>query len=283
MLVVATLLLLSGAAPPPGACPLPTLGCQTSTGNNGSAVDVTGKIIEPGSRGSGGGGNSGDQGHGGNSHGGGNVDIVFTPQPWTPARFAECIDNWDSYMHCFNAIAKGEDAAPEEAADDSTPAIPAVTITDLASFAPPATALTGEPSNLGVAGLPTNFVATASAVTQQGELFGYPISVRFTPASFTFHYGDGTTATRTHGGSSWADLGQAQFTPTDTSHTYAERGEYVARVDVAYTAEIDLGVGWFPVAGQLTTTGPAQNIRIFEAHTALVAHTCAERPSSPGC
>ena len=74
-----------------------------------------------------------------------------------------------------------------------------------------------------------------------------------------------------------------RFTPTDTSHTYADRGTYDASVDIAYTAEIDLGVGWFPVEGQLDITGPVQQIRIFEAHTALVARTCAEQPSAPGC
>src|SRR5690606_38257876 len=69
----------------------------------------------------------------------------------------------------------------------------------------------------------------------------------------------------------------------NTSHTYAERGTYTARIDVDYTAEIDLGAGWIPITGQLTTTGPGQEIRIYEAHTALVAHTCVEDPDGVGC
>lgn len=41
--------------------------------------------------------------------------------------------------------------------------------------------------------------------------------------------------------------------------------------------------GWFPITGTLTIPGPAQNIRIYEARTALVAHTCAKNPTGPGC
>ncbi|UNK69877.1 hypothetical protein [Microbacterium sp. H1-D42] len=176
-----------------------------------------------------------------------------------------------------NQPEEGED--PEEA----TPAIPEITITDLASFSPEPGILAGEPDNLGVAGLPTNFTTDADVHTQAGELFGFPIQVRFTPATYTFLYGDGESRASDTAGTSWDDLKQAQFTPTDTSHSYAERGTYDASVDVSYTAEIDLGVGWFPIDGQLTITGATQEIRIYEAHTALVARTCDEQPTAPGC
>jgi hypothetical protein len=119
--------------------------------------------------------------------------------------------------------------------------------------------------------------------TQNGTLFNYPIAVRFSPAAYTFVNGDDTTTKSSTGGATWDALRQAQFTPTDTSHTYKERGTYTARVDVSYTAEIDLGSGWFPITGTLNTTGADQQIRIYEAHTALVAHTCKETPNAPGC
>ncbi|MFS0912990.1 hypothetical protein AB3M89_14510 [Microbacterium sp. 179-I 3D2 NHS] len=131
--------------------------------------------------------------------------------------------------------------------------------------------------------MPTNFVGTASTTTIPGTLFGIPLTVRFTPATFHFHYGDGTNLTTTTGGRTWTDLHQAQFTPTPTSHVYRERGTYTARVDISYTAEIDLGTGWIPITGTVTADGPPQPIRIFEAHTALVARTCLEQPTAPGC
>lgn len=158
-----------------------------------------------------------------------------------------------------------------------------ITITDVAQFAPDPVRMLAEPENVGVAGLPTNVVASASVQTSTGELFGKPVTVRFTPVGVDFDYGDGTKSTSTDGGLAWAALDQAPFTPTSTSHTYRDRGTYDARVSVRYSAEVDIGGGWFSVAGELTVNGTTQQIRIFEARTALVARTCAEQPRAPGC
>lgn len=161
--------------------------------------------------------------------------------------------------------------------------IPEVTLTDLAQFAPAPATLSAEPSNAGIADMPTNFLGAASVHTQTGSLFGFPVTVRFTPVGYDYTYGDGTNATVTTAGRSWGDLGQAQFTPTPTSHTYTERGTYNAGLSIRYSAEVDLGRGWYPIAGQLTIPTAPQQIQIFEAHTALVAHTCTEKPTAPGC
>ncbi|HWK78001.1 hypothetical protein [Microbacterium sp.] len=187
--------------------------------------------------------------------------------------------DWDSYRLCFNAAQDPDD----EEAQEEIAAIPAITISDLARFAPDGSVVAAEPDNVGVVGLPTNFVAAASTHTVDADLFGFPVSVRFTPSAFDFAFGDGHTAITTTGGATWAALDQAQFTPTDTSHTYSERGTYTAEVDVRYTAEVDFGIGWLPITGEVTSPGAPQEIRIFEAHTALVAHTCEQAPSSPGC
>lgn len=158
-----------------------------------------------------------------------------------------------------------------------------LTITDVAQFAPAPATTVGEPGNVGIAGMPTNFVAAASVHTRAGTLFDRPTSVRFTPLRFSFTYGDGTTTTSNTGGRSWAALGQAQFTPTPTSHSYRERGSYSAHVTVHYTAEVDIGGGWFPIDGELAVDGPVRQIRVYEAETALVARTCVEQPGAPGC
>ncbi|MFS0853279.1 hypothetical protein [Microbacterium sp. 179-I 3D4 NHS] len=173
--------------------------------------------------------------------------------------------------------------AGQPAPPAAAPGVPAITITDLASFSPDAVTPTVDPFNVGVAGLPANFVATATTHTRTGTLFGAPVTVRFTPVAFDFHHGDGTTTTTRTGGATWESLGVPQFTPTDTSHVYRERGTYDTSVTVHYTAEIDLGAGFTPIDGELTTPGPTQQIRIFEARTALVQHTCLEDPHGIGC
>ena len=158
-----------------------------------------------------------------------------------------------------------------------------LTITDVAAFAPSPSPMSVEPGNAGVAGMPTNFVSSGAVHTQSGDLFGRPVSVRFHPIGYDFDYGDGTTRSTTDGGSTWAALGQASFTATATSHAYRDRGTYTARVSVRYTAEVDIGNGWFPVSGVLAIDGPTQQIRIYEAHSALVDRTCIEQPGAPGC
>lgn len=203
--------------------------------------------------------------------------------PRTPTPFESCLVDWDSYRGCWRNSIPSDPTKPKPPEGEAAPELPPITIADLATFSPATGTVVGEPDNLGVAGLPTNFITEAQQHVRSGELFGFPIDVRFTPVSYTFRYGDGETATSSSPGATWESLGQAQFTPTPTSHTYAERGTYDAQVDIAYTAEIDLGVGWFPIDGQLDIPGPTQQIRIYEAHTALVARTCAEQPSAPGC
>lgn len=183
-----------------------------------------------------------------------------------------------SDLRCSRVAAPDPPTTPPPA-----PGTPAITISDVASFAPAPPSTLAEPSNLGVAGRPANFIATAAAHTREGTVLGTRVTVRFTPARFSFDYGDGTTATRPTGGASWTELGQAPFTPTDTSHVYEHRGTYDTTVTVHYTADIDLGSGWIPLDGSLPVTSPTRTIRIYEAHTALVHHTCIEDPNAPGC
>lgn len=194
--------------------------------------------------------------------------------------FAECMNDAGT-TRCARRTAP--DAPGPVTPDPTSPGTPTITITDLARFAPPPVLAATEPGNIGIADMPANFVATATAETQDGVLFGIPFQVRFIPETYEYTYGDGTAATVTSPGRTWADLGQAQFTPTPTSHVYREPGTYLADVDVRYSAEVDLGGGWQPIAGRVTTDGPAQEIRIYEARTALVARTCDEDPDGPGC
>lgn len=247
-------------------------GSDLLTGTDGKTVVITGTQTQP-------------------SSGGPRNDAPRRDTPSSPSGpafpvhefdFDSCLDDWNSSRSCFRAAVDEEPTpAPPPGTDD--PVAPAITIDDLAQFAPDPVANVGEPDNVGVAGMPTNFVAAASVHTRSETLFGAPLSVRFTPVGYEFVHGDGTTATSSTGGQTWSTLGQAPFTPTPTSHVYRERGTYQAHVTVRYAAEVDLGGGWFPIAGELTIPGPAREIRVFEAHTALVAFTCEQRPSAPGC
>lgn len=231
---------------------LAALGYCPTVGNNGTEVDVTGVQTDPGTSDS--------------------TDGTSDPDTKTFTPVEKCNITTTTIEFC-----------PVSPTVNGVGEIPEVTLTDLAQFAPAPATLSAEPSNAGIADMPTNFLGAASVHTQTGSLFGFPVTVRFTPVGYDYTYGDGTNATVTTAGRSWGDLGQAQFTPTPTSHTYTERGTYNAGLSIRYSAEVDLGRGWYPIAGQLTIPTAPQQIQIFEAHTALVAHTCTEKPTAPGC
>jgi hypothetical protein len=161
--------------------------------------------------------------------------------------------------------------------------IPDVTLADLVSFRPQGPTLSGEPAGFGIVGLPTNLVATASEQVLVGTLLGWDVRVRFTPTGATFDHGDGTTARTATGGATWASLGAPQFTPTDTSHVYRERGVYRVTATALFAASVDFGTGWRPVPGTLATPAGGYDIRVLEATTALVDRTCTENPRGPGC
>ncbi|WP_274264457.1 hypothetical protein [Microbacterium thalli] len=176
------------------------------------------------------------------------------------------------------------DCGPLNRCEDFTVSLlPQATIADVASFAPSPTNIVSEPAGLGVVGLPTNFVVRAAEHTATGTLFDLPVTVRFTPQEVTIAPGDGSTISSGLGGRSWGDLGAPQFTPTDTSHSYTERGTYSASAVIHYRAEVDFGRGWRPVPGTLDiATGP-HLVRVLEARSTLVERTCDEGPRGPGC
>lgn len=161
--------------------------------------------------------------------------------------------------------------------------LPVPTMSDVASFAPAPAVLAGEPAGHGIVGLPTNFLVAVGEHTAAGTLFDLPVTVRFTPEYITLRPGDGTYRTTATGGRSWASLGLGQFSPTDTSHTYSARGTYRAGAVVTYSADVDFGRGWRPVAGTLDIPTATYAVEVLEVRSALVERTCAEDPGGPGC
>ncbi len=219
--------------------------CEVS--NSGSSVDIGGSLTEPGS----GGFDAPAPPRG--------SDPVPPTTPVDPCPLNRCTITYEVVV------------------------FPAVTIADLVSFVPARPSLTGEPPGLGVVGMPTNLVAAASTQLIPGRLFDRDVVVRFTPAAFRFDHGDGSSATASTGGASWTALGQAEFTPTATSHVYRARGTYPVAVTVLYRAAVDFGAGWRAVPGFVQATTGGYDVRVVEVRTALVERTCLENPAGPGC
>jgi hypothetical protein len=173
---------------------------------------------------------------------------------------------------CFEADQPGE------------PGIPTITIRDIATFIPTPGRQQMEPDGWAVAGLDTNFYAITGQHVVNGTLLGRPADVRFTPVSYRWAYGDGTSATRSTPGGTWAALGIAEFEPTPTSHVYEQVGDYTITLSIVFAAEYRFNGGsWRPVIGTLTLPANDLYIRVGTAKTVLVEDDCLANPSGPGC
>ena len=221
-----------------------------STTNNG--VDLSGNSTQPGSPGAGDG--SGDDSDG---------DDEPTCPPGTQP--IVCDDT-------FGVIPPGG------------PGNPAVTINDIRSFK----AIPGtdhmEPNGWMVVGLDTNFYSVVGTEVVHGSLLGQPASVRFIPISWHWTYGDGHSATRSTKGATWAALGIADFSPTQTSHVYGAAGTFYIDLSIQFRADYEFAGGqWTPVVGTITLPANRLKATAGDAKTVLVGRDCTENPSGPGC
>lgn len=203
---------------------------------------------------------------------------------------SEAEQAWRAYLQMLHdrCVAMGEnvDECPPPPPPPGEPleaeSFDPITLSDLAAFRPLVGQLVVEPDGWGVVGTPTNFYATAETHTMSGELFDVPIEVRWTPTSYVFDYGDGTSERSDASGTAWRGP-EESWTETGTSHTYASRDDVTASLTVVFTAEVDAGGGWFPVPGTLPVAAPSVPVKIFEVGTVLTDGDCMANPMAAGC
>ena len=165
-----------------------------------------------------------------------------------------------------------------------TDPIPTITIADIATFIPTPGRQLMEPDGWTVAGLDTNFYAITGQHLVNGTLLGRPADVRFTPTTYLWAYGDGSSASKSTMGGTWAAQGISEFEPTPTSHVYDELGDYTITLDIVFTAEYRFAGGpWRPVVGSITLPANDLYLRVGTAKTVLVEHDCQQNPAGPGC
>ena len=94
-------------------------------------------------------------------------------------------------------------------------------------------------------------------------LAGQAITIRATPVSYDWYFGDDTSTTTTGPGSPHPDL--------EITHQYARTGDVVVRVDTTYAGEYRIGDGeWTAIGETLTVAGEDQDLEIVEALPQLV-------------
>lgn len=227
--------------------------CPNVSGNlDGGAAVLEGTAGSPGS-GSGGGSGAGD---------GGVASTPIDPN-------AQCVVVLAG--RCLYAVDHGAQEQP-------------ITLADIAAFRPDPGVDHMEPNGWMIVGLDTNFFASGGTQVKNGTLLGQPASVRFTPVSWHWTYGDGAAASLGTGGGSWAAQGIQEFEASPTSHVYRAPGTYYIDLTIDFTAEYRFGgTQWIDIAGILPVPANRLVATAGDAKTVLVERECTVNPAGPGC
>lgn len=129
----------------------------------------------------------------------------------------------------------------------------------------------------------TNFWADPNPQEFTRTVAGQEVTLRAIPVSYTFTYGDGSTlGPVSYPGS---QLGEDVWDqPTDTSHKYAEPGDYQFTVSTSYRGEYSVNGGpWQVIDGTVERTTDPQLVRVWRVKAGLVADDCEQNPQAWGC
>ncbi len=124
---------------------------------------------------------------------------------------------------------------------------------------------------------PTVVHADARPQTLTTTILGTTVVVTATPARYAWDFGDGATLTTTDPGRPWPDA--------TLTHTYPHTGTYRIALTTTWTATYALAGGATvrDVPGTATTTSTTAPLVVQERRSHLVAGTCADPASEPGC
>ncbi|MGO1552870.1 MAG: PKD domain-containing protein [Micrococcaceae bacterium] len=180
------------------------------------------------------------------------------------------------------AAAPGQQpAAQPAAAVVEEPELPEVTLNDLQTMFAPESEIIMDQNGFGLINAHTNvYASTYRPQTQSQEMLGYQVTLRITPVSWVWSFGDGATLTTDVPGHP-----QDRFNEeTPTSHVYSETGTFPVNLTTTYEGDYQIeGGAWIPVAGTMSIDAETQQADIWRAKTRNVAEPCTPGSTAWGC
>lgn len=167
-----------------------------------------------------------------------------------------------------------------------TPAPPPPTISteDFQSLTIPASTLKSQLGGFTLKGAHTNLYADGGTQHLDTIVLGQPVTVKATPISYTFTYGDGTKLTTKTPGAPVAGNGNGFDIQTETSHIYTTTGIFTATLTTTYTGQFSVNNGPYqPIPGTANTTSTPLNIDVWRTKHYRVAEPCNKNNTAPGC
>jgi hypothetical protein len=130
----------------------------------------------------------------------------------------------------------------------------------------PGTLVIQPPDGLTLVNFKTNFYTTTTTpTTLTVTLLDQPVTLEATPATYTWHFGDGQTTSTTDPGAAYPKL--------TITHDYQLKGDYLPSLSTTYTGRYKIADGpWQTIPGTVTIDGPGQPLRAIEAQPKLVGY-----------
>lgn len=144
-------------------------------------------------------------------------------------------------------------------------------------------AVSAQPSPHTLRTAHTNFFATATEQVADFELHDQGIHLRAWPVQYEWNYDDGSAAATfldPGGPIASENLGEQ----TQTSHQFAETGDYAVQLSVTYRAVYQVNGGVeIPVPGDATFTAAPLTVSVWRSVVNNFADNCLENPNGAGC
>lgn len=178
----------------------------------------------------------------------------------------ECAENGQAgYIHdvYLDGVDVGDVCVPENAVQQVD--LAKLILREFKRIAWPSSQLVVQPrGGRTLVNFETNFYTPDHrSIDRPVTLAGQAITIRATPVSYDWYFGDDTSTTTTGPGSPHPDL--------EITHQYARTGDVVVRVDTTYAGEYRIGDGeWTAIGETLTVEGEDQDLEIVEAVPQLV-------------
>ncbi|HSJ20482.1 MAG TPA: hypothetical protein VK964_07900 [Nocardioidaceae bacterium] len=170
---------------------------------------------------------------------------------------AEATETWVPLStSCFGS-------APTDADTPRPQITPALVLNEIRRIGLPTLRTHTQPEDKTLVNFDTIFYAQPRPFTATVTLLGQQVDITAEPTSYTWHHGDGTSATtRTPG---------APYPSQEVTHRYTNAHTTVRpRLDVTYAARFRVNDGiWQTIDETVTITGPETALRITEATPVL--------------
>ncbi|WP_328295675.1 PKD domain-containing protein [Kineococcus sp. NBC_00420] len=142
--------------------------------------------------------------------------------------------------------------------------LPTVTEADLRRVPLPASPVNLQPDGgEALLNVPLILHTTAGTVTRDTTILGYPVTIRATPTSWTWTFGDGSTLGPTE------DPGNP-YPHQSLTHTYTAAGDREITLTTTYTGEYTIaGLPYRPIDGTASVTSAPTPVHVLTGSTVL--------------